>query len=100
MTADRWAGQRPTARRCRRRGWRGADLKLAARRLRSRRLLANARGEDRPCGRESESPGRATAFDRGGTDQASISTASPPPWSVEEQDACFVVHDHNGQQLA
>jgi hypothetical protein len=24
----------------------------------------------------------------------------PPPWSVEELDACFVVRDHNGQQLA
>jgi hypothetical protein len=24
----------------------------------------------------------------------------PPPWSVEEQPACFVVHDHNGQALA
>ena len=24
----------------------------------------------------------------------------PPPWSVEEQDACFMVCDHNGQQLA
>jgi hypothetical protein len=24
----------------------------------------------------------------------------PPPWSVEEQDACFVVRDSNGQQLA
>ena len=24
----------------------------------------------------------------------------PPPWSLEELDACFVVHDHNGQQLA
>jgi hypothetical protein len=24
----------------------------------------------------------------------------PPPWSVEEQAACFVVRDHNGQQLA
>jgi hypothetical protein len=23
----------------------------------------------------------------------------PPPWSVEEQEACFV-RDHNGQQLA
>jgi hypothetical protein len=23
----------------------------------------------------------------------------PPPWSVEEQDACFVVRDGNGQQL-
>jgi hypothetical protein len=23
----------------------------------------------------------------------------PPPWSVEEQNACFVVRDHNGQQL-
>src|ERR1700752_2597057 len=25
---------------------------------------------------------------------------SPPPWSVEEQDACFCVRDHDGQQLA
>ena len=25
----------------------------------------------------------------------------PPPWSVEEyNDACFVVRDHDGQQLA
>jgi hypothetical protein len=24
----------------------------------------------------------------------------PPPWSVEELDACFVVRDHNGQQVA
>jgi hypothetical protein len=24
----------------------------------------------------------------------------PPPWSVEELDECFVVRDHNGQQLA
>jgi hypothetical protein len=24
----------------------------------------------------------------------------PPPWSVEEQPACFLVRDHNGQQLA
>jgi hypothetical protein len=24
----------------------------------------------------------------------------PPPWSVEELDACYVVRDHNGQQLA
>jgi hypothetical protein len=24
----------------------------------------------------------------------------PPPWSVEELDACFVVRNHNGQQLA
>jgi hypothetical protein len=23
-----------------------------------------------------------------------------PPWSVEEQDDCFVVRDHDGQQLA
>jgi hypothetical protein len=23
-----------------------------------------------------------------------------PPWSVEELDACFVVRDHDGQQLA
>jgi len=24
----------------------------------------------------------------------------PPPWSVEEQEAYFVVREHNGQQLA
>ena len=24
----------------------------------------------------------------------------PPPWSVEESDACFVVRDRNGQKLA
>jgi hypothetical protein len=24
----------------------------------------------------------------------------PPPWSVEEEDACFVVRDQNSQQLA
>ena len=24
----------------------------------------------------------------------------PSPWTVEEQPACFVVRDHNGQQLA
>jgi hypothetical protein len=24
----------------------------------------------------------------------------PPPWSVEEQSACFVVRDANGQQLS
>jgi hypothetical protein len=24
----------------------------------------------------------------------------PPPWSIEEQAACFVVRDRGGQQLA
>jgi hypothetical protein len=24
----------------------------------------------------------------------------PPPWIVEEQDACFAVRDHDGQKLA
>jgi hypothetical protein len=24
----------------------------------------------------------------------------PPPWTVEELDACFVVRDYSGQQLA
>jgi hypothetical protein len=24
----------------------------------------------------------------------------PPPWSVEEQDGCFVVRDRNGQALS
>ena len=29
-----------------------------------------------------------------------MTTRLPPPWSVEEQDACYVVRDHHGQQLA
>jgi hypothetical protein len=24
----------------------------------------------------------------------------PPPWTVEETEACFIVRDHNGQALA
>jgi hypothetical protein len=24
----------------------------------------------------------------------------PPPWSIEEQEACFIVRDANGQALA
>jgi hypothetical protein len=24
----------------------------------------------------------------------------PPPWSIEETDACFIVKDHAGQSLA
>jgi hypothetical protein len=27
-------------------------------------------------------------------------SALPPPWSVEETDACFIVRNHNGQALA
>ena len=27
-------------------------------------------------------------------------TPLPPPWSVEDTGAAFVVRDHNGQQLA
>jgi len=29
-----------------------------------------------------------------------LSRRFPPPWSVEELDACFVVADSGGQQLA
>jgi hypothetical protein len=29
-----------------------------------------------------------------------VSHTFPPPWSVEEQSACLVVRDHNGQALA
>ena len=38
----------------------------------------------------------------GGLPTKRIMTARrfPPPWSVEELDACFVVRDHDGQQLA
>jgi hypothetical protein len=31
---------------------------------------------------------------------ASLARRLPPPWSVEEQPACFVVRDHKGQELA
>jgi hypothetical protein len=24
----------------------------------------------------------------------------PPPWTVEDKDACFIIRDHNGQALA
>ena len=24
----------------------------------------------------------------------------PPPWSADETETCFIVHDHNGQALA
>jgi hypothetical protein len=24
----------------------------------------------------------------------------PPPWSIEELEACYIVRDHNGQALA
>jgi hypothetical protein len=30
----------------------------------------------------------------------STSRRFPPPWSVEETDACFIVRDANGQALA
>jgi len=29
-----------------------------------------------------------------------MSRRFPPPWTVDEQDACFVVRDHDGQALA
>ena len=33
-------------------------------------------------------------------DENTTASRFPPPWSVEEQEACFVVRDHDGQQLA
>ena len=33
-------------------------------------------------------------------DLALMSRRFPPPWSVEERDACFTVSDKNGQALA
>src|SRR4249919_690144 len=42
-----------------------------------------------------------TAFTLVGVAHRSVPTGTfPPPWSVEEQDACFAVRDHNGKQLA
>jgi hypothetical protein len=44
------------------------------------------------------------AQDRGGTHQASIGIDAlrrfPPPWSVEDIGAAFVVRDQNGQALS
>jgi hypothetical protein len=34
-----------------------------------------------------------------GRRQGHVPRRFPPPWSVEEQKACFVVRDHNGQKL-
>src|SRR5262249_33663386 len=31
---------------------------------------------------------------------SNATTPLPAPWSVEEQPACFIVRDHNGQALA
>jgi hypothetical protein len=55
------------------------------------------------CGCESNPPRYESAARPPGSDATSstpISRRFPPPWSVEEQDAGFVVCDHNGQQLA
>jgi hypothetical protein len=37
---------------------------------------------------------------RSGLGLALMSRRFPPPWSVEETDACFIVRDGNGQALA
>jgi|SRR6516165_10375226 len=54
-----------------------------------------------------QSPGTAGRIKRtdeaGGRQSAELSadtSALPPPWSAEEQEACFFVRDHDGQQLA
>jgi hypothetical protein len=53
------------------------------------------------------SPQLNNTYERGCETLISIKTNSaphnrrfPPPWSVEEQDACFVVRDHDEQALA
>jgi hypothetical protein len=33
-------------------------------------------------------------------DPTRVTRRFPPPWTVEELDACFVVRDHSGQKLA
>jgi hypothetical protein len=33
-------------------------------------------------------------------DDTVLSRHFPPPWTVEETDACFIVKDHTGQSLA
>ena len=39
----------------------------------------------------------------GGQNSLSVAAAErrlPPPWSIDELEACFVVRDHSGQALA
>jgi len=43
---------------------------------------------------------RGDCLRRTGPQLANARSPFPPPWSVEELDARFVVRDHNGQQLA
>jgi hypothetical protein len=47
---------------------------------------ANARASGPPCGAVDHAMGGPRRF--------------PPPWSVEETDACFIVRDANGHALA
>jgi hypothetical protein len=35
-----------------------------------------------------------------GSTSSGVPKTFPPPWAVEEQDAYFLVRNHNGQQLA
>ena len=43
---------------------------------------------------------RCLRVHQGCTLQCATHAASRRPWIVKEQDACFVVRDHGGQQLA
>jgi hypothetical protein len=52
----------------------------------ARRHPAKARGANKELNEQRPGPDNGRRF--------------PPPWSVEELDACFVVRDHNGQALA
>ena len=52
---------------------------------------------------EDQEPGCASGEARGGRGLGLLIRARPPlppPWSIEELDAYFVVRDHNGQALA
>jgi hypothetical protein len=43
---------------------------------------------------------KAVTLGQLGLQTMSASPRFPPPWYVEEQDACFVVRDHNGRALS
>jgi hypothetical protein len=48
----------------------------------------------------SEAGSRSTYRDDARARMTLTNRRFPPPWSLEQQDACFVVRDGNGQQLA
>src|SRR5262249_9746997 len=78
------------------------NVRFGVQRIRPRFCSSDPIKSDTSCKGSSQHPLLGRLWE----DPKAIKAASiaswrfPPPWSVEEQDACFVVRDHNGQQLA